>query len=373
MRIGLDITVLNDQEKTGIAVYTYNLIEALLNKNKKNQFILFAFSALSTHDNLSNLPFKNYPFVEVKIIKIPSRVFSTVFLTWQKLNWPPIENFIGNVDIFHSFNFYLPPQDKGKVIATVFDMTPILFADWHLKKTVQLEKVRLDGIAKHADLVITISENSKKDFLKFYPKKKVEVIYPAVSKKFLSAGADPRILDKYGLKPGYILSVGTLEPRKNIHGLIKAYLKKKFDVPLIIVGGKGWKAEQINDLSKKSDKIKILGFVEDNDLPTIYKGSLMFVYPSFYEGFGIPVLEAMNCGVPVITSNTSSLPEVGGKAAIYVHPKNTDEIAKAMQSAKGSEGIRVRMIKQGLQEAKKFSYEESAKRLISLYQNLKQE
>ncbi|EKD96114.1 MAG: group 1 glycosyl transferase, partial [uncultured bacterium] len=222
MVIGIDISVLNDYQKTGIGVYTYGLIKALLLKNKKDKFILFGIATFSTFDHLKNIEFKKYPNVELKIFKLPAKFFRIAFLIWQKLNWPSIENLIGPVDIFHSFNWYFPSQRFGKSIATVFDMTPILYPNFHQEKTVQLDKNRLERIKEMADLVITISENSKKDFLKFAPGKKVEVIYPATDIKMLNSLKS--VLDKYHLKPGYFLSVSTIEPRKNIKALIKAYL-----------------------------------------------------------------------------------------------------------------------------------------------------
>ena len=159
MVIGIDISVLNDYQKTGIGVYTYGLIKALLLKNKKDKFILFGIATFSTFDHLKNIEFKKYPNVELKIFKLPAKFFRIAFLIWQKLNWPSIENLIGPVDIFHSFNWYFPSQRFGKSIATVFDMTPILYPNFHQEKTVQLDKNRLERIKETADLVITISEN----------------------------------------------------------------------------------------------------------------------------------------------------------------------------------------------------------------------
>lgn len=382
MIIGIDISVLNDPQRSGVAVYVYQLVDALLKINKQDKFILFGLSPYAAFENLYNLDFKKYPNVEMKLYKMPARLFRLIFLIWQKINWPPIENFIGEVDIFHSFNWYLPPQKKGKVVATVFDMTPFLYPQFHLKKTIQLDSIRLNRVKKEADLVITISENSKKDFLRFAPKKKVEVIYPGVSTQFEGKrvkGKGERILEEYGLEKGYILSVGTLEPRKNIKRLIEAYLQSGVEQKLVLVGSWGWKNDELLQLTaKNADKIITTGYIPDEDLHYIYSQALLFIYPSLYEGFGIPVLEAMAAGVPVITSKTSSLPEVGGKAVYYIDPLNVQDIKIALikvvkneQSSRlRAKNVRDELIKKGFKQAEKFSWEKSAKKLKSLYQQL---
>lgn len=377
--IGIDISVLNDKQKTGIGVYTYELIKALLKVNKKDKFILFGVATISTYNYLKNLEFKNYPNVEMKIFRIPAKFFRIGFLTWQKLNWPKIEKLIGPVDIFHSFNWFMPPQKSGKRVTTIFDLTSILFPEWHDARTTQMDKMRFKKIAGNADLILAISKNTKDDFMKFNPKGRVEVVYPGVRDCFsLDFARDRndnkevgRVLGKYGLKSGYLLSVGTLEPRKNLETLINAFLESKMLAPLVLVGKSGWKNEQLLSLiTKYPQNIIQLGFVPDKDLKILYQQALCFVYPSFYEGFGIPVLEAMKCGTPVITSNTSSLPEVGGEAVLYVDPKNMEELARGIRKIGESREIREKMIKEGLEQAKKFSWEQSARKLNDLYQEL---
>lgn len=358
--IGIDISVLNDRQRSGIGVYTYGLIKTLLSENTEDKFILFGFATYSTFDYLKNIEFNKYPNVELKIYKMPAKFFRTFFLLWQKLNWPPIENLIGPVDIFHSFNWYLPPQKSGKVVATVFDMTPLIFPKYHLQKTIQLDRIRLNRIRERADLVITISQNSKKDFLKFSPKSLVEVIYPGVGEQFKG--------ERGKGKDRYILSVGTLEPRKNIKNLITAYLKSKISEKLVLAGNWGWEDSGLGDLIKtNSEKIILIGYVPDKDLPYLYNQALCLVYPSFYEGFGIPVLEAQASGCPVITSFVSSLPEAGGKAAVYVDPNSTEDIIRAIKQIKK---MRKKLIKKGYENIKRFSWKKSAKKLNFLYQQL---
>lgn len=374
MKIGIDISVLIDSQRTGIAVYVYQLVNALIKTNKQDKFILFGLSPFAEFKNLNNLSFKKYPNVEMKIYKMPSRIFRSIFLIWQKVDWPPIETFVGEVDIFHSFNWYLPPQRKGKKVATIFDMTPILYSQFHQTKTIQLEKIRFSRIKKNADLVITISQNSKKDFLKFAPNKKVEIIYPGVSSQFSTMVNQTKtkiVLQKYHLQPGYFLSVSTLEPRKNLLRFLQAYLKSGLKEPLVLVGGEGWKNKFVLDLIKKhQQKIIRLGFVSDEDLVCLYQQALCLVYPSMYEGFGMPVLEALSCGTPVICSNTSSLPEVGGKAVEYIDPKREEDITVSLIKIEKNKVLRRELSKKGNKQARKFSWHEEAKKLSLLYQQL---
>lgn len=377
--IVLDISVLNEKDKTGIGVYTYQLVKNLLAVNQKDRFILFGISTLQTFEYLKDIEFKKFPNVEMKIYKMPARFFRRAFLLWQKINWPKIEKFTGGFDIFHSFNWNLPAVENGKIVATVFDMTPLLLPSLHQKKTVQLDKVRLDRIKKYADLVITISENSKKDFLQFAPDKKVEVIYPGVADIFLSK-VDKRIskqiLAKYGLKPKFLLGVGTLEPRKNIEKVINAFAKLASvnqmwrSQTLVIVGVKGWLNDQLFQLPKElgiGNNVRFIGRVAEEDLPYFYHQALCLIYPSLYEGFGMPILEAQACGCPVITSCISSMPEAAGKGTILVNPNSTEDIIRGIL---GVGKIRDQLIKTGYENVKRFSWEDSAKKLNLLYQSL---
>lgn len=371
--IGVDISVLNDEQKTGIGVYTYQLIDALLKINKEDKFILFGIATFSTYDFLKNLAFKNYPNVQMRIFKLPARSFRLAFLTWQKLNWPPIEKFIGPIDIFHSFNWLMPPQKKGKRVATIFDLTSILYPQWHDPRTVQLDRLRFKGVGQDADLVITISQNTKNDFLKFYPQARVEVIYPGADKIFNSRVDQKftkKVLEKYQLKPGFLLSVATLEPRKNLKGLIEAYSESGIKTPLVLAGKMGWKNSEQMKLIEGNHQIKITGFLPEDVLKVFYQQALCLVYPSFYEGFGIPVLEALSSGTPVITSRNSSLIEVGEKAVFYVDPYDKESIKEALILISSGKNLRASLSQKGFVQARKFSWEVSARQLNDLYRSL---
>lgn len=414
-RIGIDVSVLANENKTGIGVYCFNLIDNLLLLNKTDKFILFAITPLDSSNEDINY-FKKYSNVEIKIIRLPVQIFRRMFLLWQKINWPPIEYFIGKVDIFHSFNWLIPPQKSGKKIATFYDLSPILFPQWHLLQTTQIDKKRFERMSKMADLIITISQNSKKDFVEKYGERGIEVIYPGTSMGDRGNMGDIESPSTSLRVNKYILFVGTMEPRKNLDGLIKAYadleaarqstknrsrdqiahlgfvsrqsksrdmdkdvretashflIATDFAAPkLVIAGSKGWMFDQIYALPGKlgiEDRVKFLDFVSDEKLISLYKNALCLVYPSFYEGFGIPVLEAMSLGVPVICSNTSSFPEVGGKAVLYVDSHKVEDIVRALQKISEDENLRKSLIKKGFVQAKKFNWGESARKLNKLY------
>ena len=369
---GIDISVLNDKQRTGIGNYTYQLINGLLKINATDKFILFGFATFRTYNYLKNIDLGKYPNAELKIIKLPARSFRTAFLLWQKLNWLPVEKFIGQVDLFHSFNWYMPPQGSGKKVATVFDLTSVLYPRWHEEKTSQLDTVRFKRIARYADLVLAISKSAKDDFSKLKPKGRMEIIYPAADSLYnpkINREGTARVLQKFNLQPGFFLSVATLEPRKNLKNLVKGYLESKLDIPLVLVGKIGWKNEGLENLTNHKN-IKMLGFVSNEELKILYQQALCVAYPSFYECFGIPVLEAMNCGTPVITSNTSSLPEVCGDAALYVDPESIKEISRTLIKISSDINLRQTLNRKGITQAKKFSWKHSAEKLNSLYQEI---
>ncbi len=391
MRIGLDITVLHDFQKTGVGVYTFNLINSLLKIDRTDQFFLFGVGNLTTFKYLNSLPFLKQANVTHKILKIPSKLFRVSFNLWQRLNCPKIDQVFPGLDLYHSFNYYLPPQGGGRVFATVYDLTPITHPQWHHPKTVEMERIRLERINKYADVVIAISESTKRDFLKLYPGKRVEVIYPGVGEQFRKAISEDdikRVLTKYNLQPGYFLSVATKEPRKNLETLIKAYLQlshpefisgsgsriksgmtmEGVTVPqLVLVGKFGWGEDNLSRLIKDNKQIKVLGFVPDTDLPALYNQSLCLVYPSLYEGFGLPVLEAIYSKTAVITSNNSSLPEVVGGSSLLVDPGSVDDLKEAMQKLSSDNKLRRSLIAKGIIQAGKFSWEDSSKKLLEIY------
>lgn len=366
MKIGI-ITDAIDDGAAGIATYVRNLVEELHKLDKNNEYYLI-------HNKLSkDSIYKNKNEIIIPIRKLP---FAREF---RKLIEIPFRLKNHDLDIVHETAqigpFLLP--SKYKKITTICDLVPLVAPETQPKFSVIHHKFALPIISKRNEKIITISESTKKDVHKQLgiANEKIDVTLLATNKIFKPTKSK-QILKKYNLNKDYILFVGTLEPRKNITNLIKAFSKVVEKNPyerLLIVGRKGWKYEQIFELVKTKNlenKITFLESVKTNELPAIYSQAKMFVYPSLYEGFGLPPLEAMSCKCPVITSNNSSLPEVVENAAILINPNNTIQLQKAMESLISNKRLRTKLIKAGLKQSKKFSWKETARTTLNIYQKL---
>ncbi len=229
---------------------------------------------------------------------------------------------------------------------------------------------------KKADIIIADSYSTKRDIVKFFriKEEKIKVVYLGVESRFHPISNVEEYRLRNNLPSKMILNVGTLEPRKNVAALIRAFKKLKGrglkDYKLVIAGDKGWLYKRIFDEVKSNDlqeEVLFLGIVEDEDMPMLYNCADIFVYPSLYEGFGLPPLEAMACGIPVITSNTSSLPEVIGNAGIMVDPDDINALCKAMYNVLKDKKLWHQMSNKGLERAKLFSWEETAKKVLEIY------
>ena len=235
-------------------------------------------------------------------------------------------------------------------------------------------------VAQKVDFIIVDSQATKNDLIAQVgiSDKKVAVVHLAANKRFrpLEKSKVLKVTEKYKLSNPYILFVGSFEPRKNIVGLIQAFslVKQKVKaLDLVLVGRKGWLFEPILEEIKKNphqDSIRWFNKVGDEDLPALLNGAAVFAYPSFYEGFGLPILEAMSCGVPVVCSSTSSMPEVGGKAAYYVNPDSVEEIARGLLAVIKDGKLQKQMIQKGLAQAKNFSWEKTAKETREVYEEM---
>ncbi|AFY95605.1 glycosyltransferase family 4 protein [Chamaesiphon minutus] len=298
------------------------------------------------------------------------------------------EKKLADIDVFHSPFHAIPEQIRSfnnlKTILTVYDLIPLLYPQFFQYNEAELVKSALDSL--RADSWVTcISQATKNDLCNYLDKldpERVVVTHLAASELFYPCHDRRQILSvkqKYKIPDApYILSLSTLEPRKNIDQTIRCFAKlveqeNIQDLCLVLVGNKGWKHDALfKELSKFSnlkDRIIVTGYVDDLDLAGLYSGAMAFVYPSFYEGFGLPPLEAMQCGVPVITSNTSSLPEVVEKAGIMVSPTDTDGLCQSMLNIYLSSVLREEMSFKSIEQAKKFSWQNCTNRTISTYKN----
>lgn len=288
------------------------------------------------------------------------------------------------VDLFHGTMFLVPIFSNVPSIVTIYDLVLEIFPEtMHWKNWLPL-KTLMKASANKASRIIAISENTKKDIIKYFgvDQEKIMVIYPGVGKEFSPQKRehDNIILKNYNLSPGYILTVGTLEPRKNLIRLLNAYkmlVVNEDSMPnLVMVGGRGWLKEDINktvDSLGLREKIVFTGYVPDSDLPALYRNAGVFVYPSLYEGFGLPPLEAMACGTPVVASNTSSIPEVIGDAGLLVDPYNPAEIARAVAFVLKDNDLSARLERAGLIRSGLFTWDKTAQETIKLYQEVIEE
>ncbi|MCX6816312.1 MAG: glycosyltransferase family 1 protein [Candidatus Beckwithbacteria bacterium] len=353
MRIGIDISQIVYQ--TGVSRYTTELVKHLLKIDHQNEYFLYAGSWRQRQ-------FLKDFFNQVKTGKSTLKLswFSPKLadLFWNRLNlWPPADS----LDVFHASNWVLP-RTKSKLVTTIHDLTFLKYPKTLPAYLVAVHTRHLQRAKKYADQIITVSQSTKKDLIDYgIPATKIKVVYEAASPIFkpVNPSAAKR---KYSLTKPYFLSVGTLEPRKNIKNLIKAFalLPKRYSPELVIAGKFGWGENYPNHLG-----VKFIGFIPDEDLAGLYSGAKAFIYPSLYEGFGLPVLEAMSCGCPVITSNLSSLPEVGGDAALYVNPEDIKAISQAMIVVP-----KLNLREKSLAQAKKFSWQNSARETLKIYQEV---
>ncbi len=339
MKIGIDISQIV-YSGTGVATYTKNLVEKLLEIDKKNEYVLFGSSLRRRQKGF-------WPFPP-----------TFLDLLWNQLHILPVENLIGKIDVFHSSDWTQPPT-KAKKVTTIHDMVVYKFPHASHKNIVSVQKRRLGWVKKECDVVIAVSESTKKDIVEILgiKEEKIKVVYEAARSFFKKS---PK---KYVGKP-YILAVGTREPRKNLDRLVKAFKSLNLkDVDLLIAGKHGW--------GKDIQGVKTLDYISPEGLVEFYSGAACFVYPSIYEGFGIPILEAFSCGCPVVTSNISSMPEVGGRAAIYADPLSISDIAEKIKYVLDlSSSKRKELTERGISQAEKFSWEKAAKETIKIYEEV---
>lgn len=379
MKVAIDIQPLLYSGRSGIGYYQQELLKALIEINDKDSFVLQFFDPKRRHGDVAT-SFKK------KNVSIEScKWFSSTLIKmlWMILPIPYGLFFKSNQDVSMFFNYYLPPSVKGKKLLVVYDTVLKDHPETMSRKTKAVLNLTLKRSIRCADKIITISQFSKDQIIKYYDVAAEDiVIIPCAADENKFFPADDRetvkkyIRSKYDIAGNYYLYLGTLEPRKNITGLIEAYdkaLKKQSALPLLVIaGGKGWLYEQIFQRVKElgiSDKVIFTGYVEDSDVPMLMNGADAFCFPSFYEGFGMPPLEAMSCGIPVIVSNTSSLPEVTGNCGISVDPNNTDEIADALIRVT-DRNFQKEQSQRSLERARTFSWKRSAELLNELLKEL---
>lgn len=371
MDIGLIANVI-DGKRTGVGNYTYNLIKNLLKIDNENSYTLI--HNIQSSDEI----YKDDEELIIKYPDIPFRItVGNNIVTARKISQ-------SSFDIVHDpsqISPFLFRSDFKKVL-TIHDLTPIIFPETHSVIHSLQQRLILPKTLKNIDKIVVVSRNTQLDVINHLKveEEKTELIYCGRDERFKPIKDEhelERIRKKYNLPSKFILDVSTLEPRKNISRLIEAFYQLKTKVhishKLVIVGRKGWKSKEIFNTIKRlnfQNEVMLTDYLNDEDLPIVYNLADMLVYPSIYEGFGLPPLEAMASGCPVIASNTSSLPEVVSDAGILINPYNIDEIANAMYEVLNDDCLRENMIKKGLKRANLFSWDKTAKETIKLYNQL---
>lgn len=373
MKIGIDIS-LQCMPRSGIGQYQYNLIKNLLMIDKKNFYHLYAFNYRWRH-KFNQLKFSGAENYKVSVTPIPQRLMT---IWWIFVRYPYLEQVTKPCDVYHISETCVQPTRLGRKVAVIHDLTTLLYPEYHLKQNIFFYNRRFKDIKKYADAVITESESTKNDIIRHLniDPQKIFVTHFAADESFrpIKENEVKKKLSKFNIQKPYIMFLGTLEPRKNIPTLIRAFtaLKKKKNIPhkLVLVGQKGWFFQEIEKALEESlyrDEIIFPGYIPDEDIPALYNGAEIFVYPSFYEGFGLPVLEAMQCGTPVITSNISSMPEIGGDACYYIEPKSLDDLTRGLEKIIENTDLRKKMSQKGIERAKQFSWEKCAKETLRIY------
>jgi glycosyltransferase involved in cell wall biosynthesis len=281
-------------------------------------------------------------------------------------------------DVFHASQHLVNPPRKGKLTATVFDMTCWLIPEMHTPANVTATRRYAERTLRRADGLIAISESTRSDAVRILGLRaeRICVIYPGVSEAYFqpAQSAIERVRGAYRLEKPYLLFVGCIEPRKNLERVLDAWKTLPDlhgDFELIVAGPLGWQSERIAARLRLPDAgIRYLGYIPEDDLPAMLAGAAMLLYPSYYEGFGFPVAQAMAAGTPVVTSNGSSLAEIAGDAAVLVDPRSTGEIAEAMRQVLFSPGMAERLRACGLGRAQKFRWTDCARQSLQFFQKV---
>lgn len=370
MIIGFDSSRAFLPKRSGTEEYSYQLLKALSKIDHKNEYIVYLRDAR----------------YEIRDKKWPENFKFTV-IKWLRL-WTQgglaLQTFKDDLDVLFVPAHTLPIIRKRglKTVMTVHDLGVEYLPQFHqLKQQLYLKYITRYQL-RSATKIIAVSKATKEDLIKRagIDPKKISVVYEGYDKEKFKADRLVSTLNHYDLVSGeYFLFVGTVQPRKNLERLIKAFRKEledrrlmTDDLRLVIVGPRGWLSDDIYKLPKKlgiEKRVKFLGYVPDEDMPIFYSGAIALLFPSLFEGFGLPILEAQACGCPVLTSNISSMPEVAGRGAIYVNPNSVDDIVEGMECVM-DQVSRVKLIKAGFENVKRFSWEKCARETLRVLEQV---
>lgn len=337
LRVGFDISQI--AHRGGVGIYTQNLAEQLLKITDLEMIYFYSSLRKSYKGKLKN----------VKSYRLPPILFEMLFNKWRNV---AIEKFIGPVDIFHSSDWTQPPA-RAKKVTTYHDLVALKYPQWSHPKIVAVHKRKLRLVEAEIDAVIVVSESTKKDLLEVtnISQDKITVIYegPTVTSDGddLNLDAMKRFKEKYSLPDKFVLAIGGIGERRNLRRIKEACK----DYNLVVTG-------------------QTLPWLSSEELKLLYRCAEVLLYCSLYEGFGLPILDSFACGLPVITSNLSAMPEIGGKAALYVNPENVEDIKEKLDLLMNDKQLREDLIKKGFERVKQFSWEKAAKETVAVYRRL---
>lgn len=373
MRIAVDLRSLQTGFLSGVENYTLNVLERLLAQDKTNQYTLFYNAFRST-------PAEQLHFVNSKVVtkRIPNKLLN---LSLRALGRPKFEEFIGDFDCLFLPNFnQFAIGDNTKLALTVHDLSPFVAPEFYnLKRRLWHTSLNAKKTLARANIIFAVSEYTKKDLVDTFKveESKIIVTHLGVDHSLFNPHLEEpklrEVRNTYNLPGDFILYLGTLEPRKNVVGLIEAYNNIESNASLVIAGRPGWKYANVFRAIEKSPKkrnIHVLGFLPEADKPYVLKLAKVFAFPSFYEGFGLPVLEAMSVGTPVVTSQLTSLPEVTGSSALLVDPYNIDDLSRALDELLTNNILRETLREQALLRARDFTWDNTARKVLDAFEGL---
>lgn len=377
MKIAFDAQLLMKGEKTGIGWCAENILKKMP-QYYKHDYQLDCFTLGYSTKQLENV--EKYSQLGYQINKCTWFYDVLYRMIWNFFSVPYSLFFGNSADITMFFNYVIPPGVKGKKITIIHDMAYKAYPDTVRKRTRNLLNISLQKSCKRADKIITVSEFSKQEIIKYLGVEEDKIVVMPNGVDFSLYHPNYcykdiiKVKGKYKIDTDYFLYLGTLEPRKNIERLIHAYSQLKSELPdvpkLVIAGKKGWMYESIFETVKslKMEKnVIFVGYVEEKDAPILIKGAEIFLFPSIYEGFGMPPIEAMACGTPVVVSNVSSLPEVVGDSGILVDPLSIESIKEGMKKLFLDEKLREEMSYKGIQRVKLFTWDRAVEILQDVF------
>lgn len=383
MRIGIDIRCLLSGKRTGVEEYAIELLEHLFARDRENAYVLF-WSGW-TLPKCPNEWDKRFPNVRLSAFRIPNKLLNVSL--WY-FGWPFLDRLVGGTDVFFVPNLnFAAFSRKTKVVVTAHDLSfeycPETFS---LKRRLWHLFVRFRSLIRRTDQVIAVSSSTRDDLVRLYrtPSASIRVIRSGIAERFRFFDRNDselrRVKEKYQLPYRFVLFLGTVEPRKNISALLRAWegVVREQDlsgVELVIAGSFGWKGgdlarewRALSDIARK--RIRRIGFVDDVDKPALYNLASVFVYPSLYEGFGFPPLEALLSGTPVIAPTNSSFPEMLGSSALLIDALRPDDLRRAILEVLRDRRLAQRLSEKGREIASRFRWDTTAKETLAVFRNV---